>query len=82
MANRFRLAIDAQDAGNLRALARAFVRVVDEAAADNPVTEAIWADPAVRLFVNQFENLCRSADNYEAAWHECETRAKADEDAR
>jgi hypothetical protein len=72
--NRFRIALEVQDAGNLRALAREFVRVVDAASDEVKSTEATWADPAVRLFVNKFESLCRSDANFSEAYdacHEC-----------
>lgn len=75
MANRFQTAIDVQNAGNLRALAREFVRVVDDAMAETQSTTATWEDAAVRLFVNKFESLCHSEANYSAAYAECRRRA-------
>ena len=55
--NRFKVAIDIQDAGNLRAIAREFVKVVDAATEETKSTEATWADPAVVLFVNKLAGL-------------------------
>jgi hypothetical protein len=74
--NRHKTAIDAQDAVNLRALAREFVNVVDAAMEETGSTEKTWADAAVRLFVNKFESLCRSEENYGTAYFECSERAK------
>lgn len=56
--NRFRTALDVQDAGNLRAIARAFVNVVDQAAEETKSTTATWEDPAVRLFAAKIHELC------------------------
>jgi len=64
--NRFKVALEIQDAGNLRALAREFVKVVDAAMEETKSTTATWNDPAVMLFVNKFESLSRS--NYELAY--------------
>gem|GEM_PF-2668779 len=58
--NRFKVALEVQDAGNLRALSREFVKVVDAAMDATKSTEATWSDPAVILFVNKFESLCRT----------------------
>lgn len=55
--NRFEIAIAIQDAGNLRAIAREFVKVVDDAMADIKVTVDIWTDPAVVLFVAKLTDL-------------------------
>lgn len=74
--NRFAVAVQVQDAGNLLALSREFVKVCDQAMADTGSTEKTWADPAVRLFVNKFESLCRSEDNYGSAYEECQRRSK------
>ncbi len=43
--DRFGIAIDVQDAGNPRALAREFVRVVDSAMEETKSTTATWDDP-------------------------------------
>lgn len=69
--NRHEVAIAIQDAGNLRALAREFVRVVDNAMEETKSTQATWEDAAVRLFVNKFESLCRSESNYAKAFNVC-----------
>src|SRR5258705_1672333 len=58
--NRFQVALDIQNAGNLRAIAREFVRVVDDAMAETQSTTATWDDAAVVLMVNKLESLCRS----------------------
>jgi len=69
--NRYKVAIEVQDAGNLRALAREFVKVVDAAMEATQSTKATWDDPAVVLFVNKFESLCRSEDRFSAAYKLC-----------
>jgi hypothetical protein len=69
--SRHKVALDVQNAGNLRALAREFVKVVEAAHADTGSTTATWLDPAVVLFVNKFESLCRSEANYSAAYAAC-----------
>lgn len=73
--NRHKVALQVQDAGNLLALSREFVKVVQTAYEEKHSTEAIWADPAVRLFVNKFESLCRSEANYGEAYKMCEEMA-------
>ena len=74
--DRFGIAIDVQDAGNLRALAREFVRVVDSAMEETKSTTATWDDPAVVLFVNKFESLCRSEARFSAAYGACHERRR------
>ena len=74
--DRFRVAIDIQNAGNLRALARAFVRVVDAAPDETQSTTAAWDDAAVVLFVNKFESLTRSEQRFSAAYKACLELAK------
>lgn len=73
--DRFRVALDIQDAGNMRAIAREFVRVVDAAMHETQSTAATWADPAVILFVNKLESLSRSDANFSAAYDSCLKRA-------
>jgi hypothetical protein len=73
--NRFKTTIDVQDAGNLRALAREFVKVVDQASEATQSTTATWDDPAVVLFVNKFESLCRSEDRFSTAYKMCQEKA-------
>lgn len=70
--NRHKIALEVQDAGNLRALAREFVKVVDDAMASGLSTEATWADPAVVLFVNKFESLCHSDERFAKAYDVCQ----------
>jgi hypothetical protein len=74
--NRFKVALEAQDAVNLRALAREFVTIVDKAMEETGSTTETWADPAVRLMVNKFEALCRTDENYGEAYYACQERAK------
>lgn len=69
--NRFRAAIDLQDAGNMRAIAREFVKIVDSAMRDTGSTKATWTDPAVVLCVNKLESLARSEANYSLAYQAC-----------
>jgi hypothetical protein len=73
--NRFKTAIEIQNAGNLRALAREFVKVVDQAMEETQSTEKTWADPAVVLFVDKFESLCRASARYSEAYSACKERA-------
>jgi hypothetical protein len=69
--NRHKVAIDVQDAVNLRALAREFVKVVDDADSELRSTKAVYDDPAVVLFVNKFESLCRSEARFAEAYRAC-----------
>lgn len=69
--NRFRVAIDLQDAGNMRAIAREFVNIVDSAMRETGSTKATWTDPAVVLCVNKLESLARSEANYSLAYQAC-----------
>ena len=73
--NRFQLALDVQNAGNLRAIAREFVRVVDQAMEDTQSTVATWEDAAVVLFVNKMESLCHSEARFSAAYALAQTRS-------
>jgi hypothetical protein len=73
--NRFQVAIDIQDACNLQALAREFVKVVDSAMEETRSTEETWRDPAVVMFVNKLESLCRSEERFSAAYNVCQKRA-------
>src|SRR4051794_37698395 len=76
--NRHKVAVDVQDACNLRALAREFVKVVDQAMDENKSTEATWRDPAVVLFVNKFESLCHSNwnDTFSEAYRLCQEKSQ------
>ena len=78
--NRFKVALEIQDAGNLRALAREFVKVVDAAMVDTQSTEATWRDPAVVLFVNKFESLSNATEhpNFSNAYDVCRKLAGED----
>lgn len=78
--DRFRVALDIQDAGNMQAIAREFVRVVDAAMEEVKATTLVWEDAAVRLFVNKLESLARSEANYGAAYVECHKRALTGQD--
>jgi hypothetical protein len=73
--SRHQLALDIQDAVNLKALARWFVAVVDDADNEHHSTIGVWEDPAVRLFVNKFESLCSSDSNFSKAYRECLDKA-------
>jgi hypothetical protein len=73
--DRFKVALEVQDAGNLRALAREFVKVVDAAANATGSTVGTWDDAAVVLFVNKFESLCRSEARFSAAYAVCREQA-------
>jgi hypothetical protein len=67
--SRFQVAIDLQDACNLRAIARELVRATDEAANEGG-TDFSYRDAAVILIVNKIESLVHSneGDNYSAAY--------------
>lgn len=73
--NRFKVALEIQDAGNMRAIAREFVKVIDNAMAEIKVTTLVWEDPAVVLFVNKLESLSRSEERFSAAYQLCHERA-------
>lgn len=73
--DRFKSALAVQDAGNLRALAREFVRVVDNADEELRSTRAVWEDPAVILFVNKLESLTRSEQRFSAAYNACQEKS-------
>lgn len=79
--NRHKVALQVQDAGNLLALSREFVKVVQTAFEENRSTEKTWEDPAVRLFVNKFESLCRSDANFSEAYRACQEKAAGKEGA-
>jgi hypothetical protein len=73
--NRFRVALEIQNAGNLRAIAREFVKVVDDAMAETQSTTATWDDAAVVLMVNKMESLTRSEARFSAAYSLAQERA-------
>lgn len=73
--NRHKVAIEIQDAGNLRAIAREFVKVVDSASDETGSTKATWDDPAVVLLVSKLESLCRSEERFSAAYRLCKERS-------
>jgi len=73
--NRHKVAVEIQDAGNLRALAREFVKVVDAAMEETKSTTATWEDPAVVMFVNKFESLCRSEARFSEAYAKCRDKS-------
>jgi hypothetical protein len=74
--DRFRVALDLQDASNMRAIAREFVRIVDAAMRDTGSTIATWSDPAVILTINKLESLARSEANYSVAYQACRATAR------
>jgi hypothetical protein len=80
--NRFKVAIEIQDACNMRAIAREFVKVVDAAHAETKDTSKTWADPAVVLLVNKLESLARSNDRLALAYDACHNRSAALEAAK
>ena len=75
--NRFKVALDIQDAVNLVALSREFVKVVDAAYEERSGTVSLRDDPAVILFVNKFESMCRSEERFSEAYCECIKLAEA-----
>jgi|GEM_PF-720478 len=75
--NRHKLALEVQDAVNLRALAREFVRIVDQAADESKSTSATRHDAAVILLVNKFESLCGSAGRFRDAYASCKAKANS-----
>jgi len=74
--NRFRTAIDILDAGNMRAIAREFVKVVDAAADELQATTAVWSDPAVVLLVTKLSELsgAHRPDAFSKAYAEAQQR--------
>ena len=74
--NRHKVALEIQDAGNLRAIAREFVKIVDSASDETQSTTATYNDPAVILLVSKLESLCRSESRFSWAYQQC--RKKAD----
>jgi hypothetical protein len=71
--NFYKLALEVQDAVNLRAIARLLVQAAD-AAADKAGTQASYDDPAVILIVNKIESLVNSSWRFDGAYHECKRR--------
>jgi hypothetical protein len=76
MRNRFKTALELQDACNLRAIARQLVIAADEAS-DEGGTDASYRDPAVVLIVNKIESLIHSNwnDNFSVAYDICTIKA-------
>jgi hypothetical protein len=74
--NRHQVALDVQDACNMRAIAREFVKVVDSAMEEHGNTSLVWSDPAVVLFVNKLESLSRSEANFSAAYDACKDQSQ------
>ena len=77
MRNRFDNAVMiGNGAGNLAAIARSLVAACDEAMEECQSTEGVWADPAVRLIVNQMGFLTNdhllSGQEYITALEFCE----------
>ncbi|MGY8663345.1 hypothetical protein Q3C01_13345 [Bradyrhizobium sp. UFLA05-109] len=75
--NRYKVACEVQDVGNLRALAREFVKVVERASEETQSTEATWHDDAVTLFVNKLENLCNSERRFSEVYANCKKKMEA-----
>ena len=73
--SRFQNAIDLQDGGNLRAIARELVRAADEAS-DESGTIASYSDPAVVMIVNKLESLVYSNERFSDAYDECQKRTR------
>ena len=76
--NRFKVALEVQDAVNMRALSREFVKVVDSAMDELKNTGEGWKDPAVILFVDKFASLGGSYNSHEGfgyCYEECKRRA-------
>lgn len=78
--NRHKMALDVQDAGNLRAIARSFVEVCDDAMWELQATTSVWRDPAVILFAAKIAELtgCGYADmtHYSKAYEACKAQQK------
>ena len=79
--NRYKVACDAQDAGNPRALAREFVKVVEHASEETQSTERTWHDDAVTLFVHKLERSCNSERRFSAVYANCKKKMEAQYDA-
>lgn len=78
--NRHKLALDVQDAGNLRAIARSFVEVCDDATRELGVMTSVWRDPAVILFAAKIAQLTGCDDggflHYSKAYEACKAQQK------
>lgn len=75
--NRFKAALDVQDACNLRAIARLLVVAADAAAEETKSTQGVYDDAAVVMIVNKLESLVRSDARFGAAYVLCHERAEA-----
>jgi hypothetical protein len=72
--NRHKIALDIQDACNMRAIARELVKVVDAAMEECRSTEATWRDAAVVLMINKLESLSHSERDFSRAYTECKAK--------
>jgi cell division protein ZapA (FtsZ GTPase activity inhibitor) len=68
--NRFKVAHDILDAGNMRAIAREFVKVVDDAMEELKVTTQVWTDPAVVVMVTKLAELSNAPAGFSKAYEE------------
>lgn len=81
-ANRYREALDVQDACNLGGVSQAFARVVQEVSAEvyanNGSTSDVWRDPAVVLFASKIASLtnCEAWDTLAKAHAVCHERSE------
>jgi hypothetical protein len=75
--NRFKTALELQDAVNIRAIARELVKAADAAAADNsfPLSE----DAAIILIVGKLESMVFSeqGQRFSVAYGQCQERAQS-----
>ncbi len=73
MTTRFETALAIQDAGNLRAIAREFVKIVDAAEDATGSTTGTWADPAVIMVANKIADLtgCNNPLTFAKAYEVC-----------
>jgi hypothetical protein len=78
--SRFQVAVDLQDACNLRAIARELVRAADEAAEEGG-TGFSYRDAAVILIVNKIESLVHSNEGFPLAYDHCHKMINAAHDA-
>lgn len=78
--NRFKVAIEIQDACNPSGVARELVRVIKDAMDDPECTGTDWVrqDPAVRLVVNKLMDLTRAdaGDLWSVTYHEADRRGR------
>ena len=72
--NRFKDAIQVQDACNLCGVAQAFVKICKEVLHETSQTDAVRRDPAVILFMDKMWDMVHRPDfdDFHVAYNKCE----------